>query len=239
MKKIFVVTDNRLIFLKFSEILASYKKFSVHYYCSPRSSDLFSEEIEAGLIKTVDLKKHFSFLKDYNLGFSCHSKQIFPKDLVESTLCINIHPGYNPHNRGWYPQVFSIINNKTAGATVHVMDEEIDHGNIIAQRAVEINASDTSLDVYRRIQETEIELFKMTLPAILRGSFSSYSPSSEGNYNSIADFNALKELQLDEQKTVGETINLLRAMTHPPYKNCYFLDEQGRKVFVSLVLEME
>ena len=34
-----------------------------------------------------------------------------------------------------------------------------------------------------------------------------------------------------------EAINYLRAMTHPPYKNSYFIDEDGNKIFVSIELE--
>ncbi|MDE4942708.1 formyl transferase, partial [Francisella tularensis subsp. holarctica] len=37
--------------------------------------------------------------------------------------------------------------------------------------------------------------------------------------------------------TMREAIDYLRAMTHPTYKNSYFIDEHGNKVFVALELE--
>lgn len=70
----------------------------------------------------------------YDLVFSLHCKQIFPKKLVDEVTCINFHPGFNPFNRGWYPQSFSIINGMPAGATIHKMDENVDSGEIIAQK---------------------------------------------------------------------------------------------------------
>lgn len=45
------------------------------------------------------------------------------------------------------------------------------------------------------------------------------------------------EIDLDKIVTMREAIDYLRAMTHPPYKNSYFIDEHGNKVFVALELE--
>jgi methionyl-tRNA formyltransferase len=74
--------------------------------------------------------------------------------------CINIHPGLNPYNRGWYPQVFAINNGLPHGATIHEMDDKIDHGDIIYQKSVDIKLSDTSKTLYERVLDTEIFLFK-------------------------------------------------------------------------------
>ncbi len=74
-----------------------------------------------------------SFFDKYILFISLHCKQIFPQRLTDNYRCINIHPGYNPYNRGWFPQVFSILNKNTAGVTIHEIDQELDHGPIIYQ----------------------------------------------------------------------------------------------------------
>ena len=64
-------------------------------------------------------------------------------------------------------------------------------------------------------------------------------PSSEGNYNSISDYQNMCKIDLNKKVTMKEAIDFLRAMTHPPYKNSFFLDENNKKVFVSLHLEIE
>jgi len=238
MKKIFVVTDNKFIFTEFKKIIDIKKEVSVEYFCSPKSEHIFKDEIANKTIKPMFLKNNDSFFIDnYNLGISCHSKQLFPAKLVNTVLCVNIHPGLNPFNRGWYPQVFSIINGLPAGATIHVMDEEIDHGNIIVQEGIQIKSYENSLEVYNKVQNKEIELLNNVLDDILNGTFEHTKPNSEGNYNSIQDYKNMCEIDLEQKVTMRETINFLRAMTHPPYKNSYFIDEDGNKVFVSIELE--
>jgi hypothetical protein len=39
-------------------------------------------------------------------------------------------------------------------------------------------------------------------------------------------------LDLNETATYGECIDRLKALSHPPYWNTYFIDGDGRKVFV-------
>lgn len=190
----------------------------------------------------IDLNNHeivTQIAGSYDLVLSIHCKQIFPKELFEAVKCINIHPGLNPYNRGWYPQVFSLLNNTPIGATIHVIGEQIDHGEIIDQLAVEVSSSDTSLDVYLRVLDAEKKLIKKNLPSIINGEFSSHPPSFEGNYNSLQDFKFLCHLNLEKKGTLKEHIDLLRALSHDPYKNAYFIDEYGNKVFVSISLERE
>jgi dTDP-4-amino-4,6-dideoxyglucose formyltransferase len=240
MKKIFVVTDNVFIYGEFKEIIDVREDAQVDYFCSPKSEHIFKKEIQCGKIKTLLLKKNENFIIDnYDLGISCHSKQVFPSSIVQSKLCINIHPGLNPFNRGWYPQVFSIINKMPAGATIHIMDEEIDHGDIVIQEEIRINNCDNSLDAYTRIQAKEIELLTEIIDSFLLEELKTRKPSSEGNYNSISDYQNMCKIDLNKKVTMKEAIDFLRAMTHPPYKNSFFLDENNKKVFVSLHLEIE
>lgn len=238
MKKIFVITDNTYIFERFRALLERYENLTVNYFCTPSSKELFNKEITNGLIETIQVKENISyFSSNFDLGFSCHSKQIFPAEVVNSCLCINIHPGLNPYNRGWYPQVFSIINGLPAGATIHVMDEEIDHGEIIAQEEIEIESYDTSLDVYNKVLKKEVELLELNLESIIDLKFETAAPASEGNYNSISDYRKLCHINLDETVTMGEAINFLKAMTHEPYRNAFFIDSKGSKVYVKIHLE--
>jgi methionyl-tRNA formyltransferase len=237
-KKVFVVTDNKVIFEEFKRIVDK-KEVIFEYFCSPKSFEVFEKEISSKQMKTIEIKENVDFFinNNYKLGISCHSKQLFPKELVDLILCINIHPGLNPYNRGWFPQVFSIINGLPIGATIHIMDEKIDHGDIIIQEEVDIKPFETSFDVYKKVQSKEMELFGQVIDNVLENKFFKTKPKTEGNYNSIQDYKKLCEIDLNKKVTMREAINYLRAMTHPPHKNSYFLDEDGNKIFVSLKLE--
>lgn len=240
MKKIFVITDNKNIYKEFKRII-KHKDIKVEYFCSSKSSLLFSSEIKNNEVNILSLKEDYKKLieEKYYLGFSCHSKQLFPSELVNSILCINIHPGLNPYNRGWFPQVFSIINKLPVGATIHVMDEEIDHGEIIVQEEVFVESYDTSLDIYNKILLKEIELFEINIDHILNLEFNTKKPLFEGNYNSIQDYRNLCQIDLDKKVSMGEAIDYLRALTHLPYKNAYFIDENGKKIYITINLYEE
>lgn len=175
----------------------------------------------------------------YDLVLSIHCKQFFPPELTRAVRCVNVHPGLNPFNRGWFPQVFSIINGLPAGVTIHEIDDQLDHGPIIVQQGCELKPWDTSGSAYARIMEIERALLLEHFAAIRAGSYRAVPMASEGNLNRRKDFDRLKAFDRDEVGRFGDFIDRLRALTHEPYRNAYFVDAAGRKVFMRLVLEPE
>lgn len=175
----------------------------------------------------------------YDLVFSLHCKQKFPADLIDGIRCVNVHPGFNPCNRGWYPQVFSIIDGQKVGVTIHEIDEELDHGPIIAQRECVIESWDSSGSVYARLMEIERALVLEHFAAVREGSYQSKPPAGEGNLNVKRDFEQLRHLDLNERGTFGDFLNRLRALTHDEFRNAWFIDAAGHKVFVRVILEPE
>jgi len=236
--KIFVFTDNRFVYQNLRPILLAQDVTVVDFYCSPSSAEIFREEIAHEGMRCAQVNSDFPLLLEYQLGFSCHSKHIFPAELVNGVRCINIHPGLNPYNRGWYPQVFSILNKLPVGVTIHEMDEEIDHGPIICQVEVEIDEWETSADVYMRVLEQEVKLFRQWAPRLISGNYQTMQPDGEGNFNSKHDFSALCAIDLDKRVTFREAIDYLRAVSHPPFFNAYYRSGES-KVYVRLELRRE
>lgn len=148
-----------------------------------------------------------------DLIWGAHARQIFPKRLVERVTCVNIHPGFNPHNRGWRPYVFSIINGLPAGATLHVMDENIDSGPIIDRIHVPVSEIDTAYTLWKRCYAAERELVIRWLPDVIRGTYHTTPPEHLGNYNSRKDYQELEQLHPDLLLKPEEFIRRLRALT--------------------------
>jgi methionyl-tRNA formyltransferase len=235
--KIFFLTDNKLWF-NFLDVWKQQFQEKIVIFCSPTGAHLFSEEIAAGQVSILDIKKSSDEVRvEFDMGFSCHCKQIFPKNLVESIPCFNFHPGLNPYNRGWFPQVFSIINGMPVGATLHKMDSKIDHGPVIAQKVITVNSWDTSSSVYSRILDAEFEIFDAWIERVLSGNFEEIELIDEGNYNSISDFKELCKIDLNSKVSLKEAIDYFRAMSFEGYDNAYFYDDNGQKVFVSISLK--
>lgn len=180
------------------------------------------------------IKKPSDFPKDFDLLISLHCKLIFPIEVVKAIRCVNIHPGYNPFTRGWYSQVFGIIDNLPVGSTIHEMNERIDDGNIIARKEVIKYDTDTSETLYNRILEAEFELIEANIEAVIKGDYFATPHEQKGRLHTKADFEALKEIDMKRTGTFKEFYNYLRAMTHGDHKNCYFVNEKGIKTYLSL-----
>lgn len=212
-----------------------YKGYEFHFFCSNDSPLLSNKGI-----KPIVVKDSVNFICDnYQLLLSLHCKQLFPKSLVNKVRCINVHPGYNPYNRGWYPQVFSIINKLPVGATIHEIDEELDHGPIIVQEEVPVFAWDTSLDVYNRVVELELKLLNQHLLSLLRRDYSTHIPSHSGNLNLKKNFKDLCFIDQEEFLKVEVLIDKLRALSHGDFKNAYFIDKTtNKKVYIKIDLKL-
>lgn len=238
-ERVLAVSDNQeLCQCLRAEISRNLFEHPLHIdYCYTSLNQNPQQMIEIGATQ-IDVQDDVTvdrLIASYDLVFSLHCKQIFPKRLVENVRCINIHPGFNPHNRGWFPQAFSIVNGLPVGATIHLMDADVDHGPIIAQEAVEIEPSDTSLEVYRKIIEIEKQLIHKHIYNIIEGTYDTFLPPCEGNYNSIKDYRELCQLQLDSTDTLRNHINLLRGTTHGSLE-CVLHQRGWQEVFRSILL---
>ena len=237
--KILIISDNLSLCNEVKNLFLKHKKedLSVNFSVSPFSDKLiFSNKLNKS-IQVFDMRNDSDvnhILNNYDLIISIHCKQIFPSKIIDNIKCINIHPGYNPINRGWYPQVFAIHENLSIGATIHEMDNQLDNGNIIARAFVEKEITDTSETLYNKIVKKEIELLNID------NTYQSFKPENEGELYLKKDFRDLCELNLNEKSTTIQFINRLRALTHGEFKNAFFIDPStGKKIYVSINLSSE
>jgi phosphoribosylglycinamide formyltransferase-1 len=87
----------------------------------------------------------------------------FPRRIV------NIHPSLLPKFPGLEAWRQALEAGETlTGCTVHYVDEEIDHGAVIAQREVPILAGDTPERLHARIQIAEHELYPAVIAQVCR-----------------------------------------------------------------------
>jgi len=237
MVKILVLIDNDVLLTRLNEIFLKHNRYDVHFDFRRSAGDNcnFRDKFN---IEQIEIASNLeSIISEYNLIISAHCLQFFPKKLVQSVRCINIHPGYNPINRGWYPQVFSIINDLPIGATIHEMDEKLDHGPIIARKFVDKYVWDTSLTIYNRILDAEVDLFDQYFNQIIENSYVKITPENEGNMFKKADFQSFCQIDMDHVGTFREFYNLLRALSHGNYNNAYFYSKEGQKIFIKIEVE--
>jgi phosphoribosylglycinamide formyltransferase 1 len=83
---------------------------------------------------------------------------------------INIHPALLPSFPGARAVELALEHGVTlTGVTVHFVDEQVDHGPIIAQQAVPVYPGDDRETLHARIQEVEHRLYPKVVAAFGRG----------------------------------------------------------------------
>lgn len=98
--------------------------------------------------------------------------RILGREFLEAfpSRILNIHPSLLPAFPGLDAQGQALASGVTeTGCTVHVVDERIDHGPILGQRAVPIRPDDTRDALADRILACEHALLVETLASIARG----------------------------------------------------------------------
>jgi phosphoribosylglycinamide formyltransferase-1 len=85
---------------------------------------------------------------------------------------LNIHPSLLPAFPGLDAQHQALKHGvKVTGCTVHVVDEELDHGAIVMQRAVEVRDTDTVETLSARILEQEHLIYPEAVARVLSKGF--------------------------------------------------------------------
>ncbi len=83
---------------------------------------------------------------------------------------LNVHPALLPSFPGAHAVADALEwGVKVTGVTVHLVDEEVDHGPVVAQAAVEVRTDDDWDSLEARIHEAEHRLLPSALRALVEG----------------------------------------------------------------------
>ena len=117
--------------------------------------------------KIVLVKSHKDLPKKINslitMGISCAFGIIFKKKfLTKYTNGIwNIHLGSLPNYRGRHPITAAFLNDeKKIGLSVHILDEKIDRGFLLAKSYVKRNYSDDEISIKKKLFAISLKVLK-------------------------------------------------------------------------------
>jgi phosphoribosylglycinamide formyltransferase-1 len=86
---------------------------------------------------------------------------------------LNVHPSLLPSYPGAHaPRDALAWGAKVSGVTVHLVDEELDHGPIVAQEAIRVADDDDERTLHARIQEVEHRIYPAAVRAMIEGRLS-------------------------------------------------------------------
>lgn len=124
----------------------------------------------------------------YDWVVSYGYRQILPSWIVRyyQGRAVNLHISYLPWNRGADPNLWSWIDDTPKGVTIHLIDEGVDTGPILAQRHVLMGDDETLATSYGKLTHAIERLFCDWWPH--RGEIKAkQNIASKGSYHAIAD----------------------------------------------------
>jgi methionyl-tRNA formyltransferase len=121
--------------------------------------------------------------------------QIIPKELLEypKYKCINTHGSLLPSYRGGAPIQRAIINgDKQTGITIMYMNEKMDEGDVLYQKAIDIDIHDTASDMFNKLSVLALSMLREFLPELFAGKV---NPVKQDNDKASYAYNLEKELE--------------------------------------------
>ena len=94
---------------------------------------------------------------------------------------LNMHPGLLPENRGLDNLKWAILQNYRQGVSVHLIDKNIDKGNLILRKPINVYEDDTLIDLFLRLQNLEQSMM-IEAVHLLESGKREFEVIEEGNY---------------------------------------------------------
>lgn len=147
-----------------------------------------------------------------------YDRIICPSQFKTSKL-YNIHFSLLPAYKGVYPSVWPILNGeKYAGVTLHMIDQGIDTGDIIAQNRFRIISKETSFSLYTKLIEQGTNLVINKIDNLIANRFRvRKQPSAGSTYYSRRSID-YANLSIDLNVTAIQLDRQIRAFYFPAYQ---------------------
>lgn len=132
---------------------------------------------------------------------------------------LNVHDSLLPAYAGFAPLNWALINGeKEVGVTTHMMDAELDCGDIVMQRVVPVGPRDTATDLFHKTLELfgPITLESLELIAAGRTEWTKQDSSKASFFHK----RSMEDSRIDWNWPADDIANLVRAQSDP-YPNAF------------------
>ena len=182
-------------------------------------------------VNTPDWKEKLSRLAP-DVIFSFYFRHMLSKDIlnIPASGAYNLHGSLLPAYRGRTSVNWAIVNGeKQTGVTLHHMIGKADAGDIVGQKAVEIEFEDTAKTLYDKLCGAAREMLAELLPLIREGKAPRIPQDlSKGSYYSGRK---PEDGRIDWTWPAVRIYNLIRAVTEP-YPGAFGLLSGTGKIFI-------
>ncbi|MGK4591005.1 methionyl-tRNA formyltransferase [Amycolatopsis sp. w19] len=132
---------------------------------------------------------------------------------------LNVHDSLLPAYAGFSPLIWALINGeKEVGLTAHMMDADLDAGDIVLQRSVPVGPKDTTTDLFHRTVDLIAPITTEAIELIAKGNFTPVK--QDRSRASFFHKRALRDSLIDWSWPADEIERLVRAQSDP-YPNAF------------------
>lgn len=180
-------------------------------------------ESEEALIKQLGIT--------VDLGFLAWWPKILSKKIIDIPKrgFINTHPSLLPYNRGKNYNFWALVEQCPFGVSLHLVDVQVDSGDIVAQTSIPYDWLDTGKSLYLKAQSEMVKLFINTYPSLRTNNYVTKSQDlSKGSFHLSSELEKASKIELDSMYRACDLLNLLRARTFDEYPGCWFEFDNNR-----------
>ncbi len=174
-KQIGIDCLQQLVTLQKSGIVDIIAVFGNNRISKPDGHSVESIAVENNIPVLTDLQD----LPYCDVLISVQFNTILQKEHIQkATLAVNLHMAPLPEYRGCNQFSFAIIDNATTfGTTLHIIDEQIDHGDILFEKRFSVPADCWVEDLYNLTYKASKELLTENLLLLIQGNYSTIPQS--------------------------------------------------------------
>lgn len=202
---------------------------------TPTPTKVWAEENSIECVEPVKLKDEnfLNKIKKYNLHIVASYGKIIPKVVIDMPKfkMLNIHPSLLPKYRGSSPLQEQILNDeKEVGVSIMLIDEQVDHGAVVAQKKAEIAQWPVGfLSLQEILAKEGSKLLSEILPEwIKRKITAKVQNDNEATFTKkVEKVDGLLDLSGDAHK------NYLKILAYEEWPKTYFeVEKNGQKIRV-------
>ena len=184
------------IYYKTLDFLSCYKRFKRFYSVENAAK---RNSIPVYKLQDINIRESLKLLSvlEPEIIVSVASPQIFKGELLNlAKYTVNMHAALLPQYRGMMPSFWVLAKGEErTGVTAHYVDDNIDTGNIIIQKTIDISPQDTLHSLQNKVAQDGALVLLEALERIRIGNDIGITPQEGGSYYSFPTKEAAKEFR--------------------------------------------
>ena len=204
----------------------------------------YMDKVESILVKKqlnipiLIWKNDFSLIENEGInvdlptfGVSALFGHVLPEEIIKkfSGGILNLHASLLPIGRGADPIPWSVVNKLAQGISLHLIDSQLDSGDIIFQKEISTSIDMSAGDIYEIAMKELMSEFEINFPKWIEGQLiPKQQKTLDISLNKSKDMKRLQIIDENQVGTFGDFVRQIQATTFSDGRRPLFKDSMGK-----------